>query len=34
MRVLKDMLCRVKVIIADGGYRGEVAEQVKKNSAI
>ena len=30
MRVLKDMLTGIKVIIADGGYRGEIAEQVKK----
>jgi transposase len=30
MRVLRDMLCSVKVIVADGGYRGEIAEQVKK----
>jgi len=30
MRVLKELVCRVKVIIADGGYRGEIAEQVKK----
>jgi transposase len=31
MRVLKEMLCSIKVIIADGGYRGEIAEQVKKS---
>ena len=31
MRVLKEMLCGIKVIIADGGYRGEIAEQVKKS---
>jgi transposase len=30
MRILKDMLCCIRVIIADGGYRGEIAEQVKK----
>jgi transposase len=30
MRVLRDMLCSIKVIVADGGYRGEIAEQVKK----
>ena len=30
MRVLKELLCGIKVIIADGGYRGEIAEQVKK----
>ncbi|HEY8658848.1 MAG TPA: IS5 family transposase [Hanamia sp.] len=31
MRVLKEVLCGIKVIIADGGYRGEIAEQVKKS---
>ena len=31
MRVLKELLCGIKVIIADGGYRGEIAEQVKKS---
>jgi len=31
MRVLKEMLCGIKVIIADGGYRGGIAEQVKKS---
>jgi transposase len=30
MRVLKEMLCSIKIIIADGGYRGELAEQVKR----
>ncbi|MDB5153382.1 MAG: putative transposase for insertion sequence element [Mucilaginibacter sp.] len=25
------MLCGIKVIIVDGGYRGEIAEQVKKS---
>jgi transposase len=30
MRILKEMLCGIKVIIADGGYRGEIAGQVKK----
>jgi putative transposase len=30
MRTLREMLCRLKIIIADGGYRGEVAVQVKK----
>ena len=29
MRVLKSLLCNIKVIIADGGYRGEIIEQVK-----
>jgi transposase len=31
MRVLKEMLCSIKIIIADGGYRGEIAEQVKRS---
>lgn len=30
MRVLKEFLCSIKVIIADGGYRGELADEVKK----
>jgi len=30
MRVLKELLSSVRVIIADGGYRGEIAGQVKK----
>jgi putative transposase len=30
MRVLKGLLCSIKVIIADGGYRGELAEEVKR----
>ena len=30
MRVLKELACGIKVIIADGGYRGEIAEQVKR----
>ena len=29
MRVLKEFLCGIKVIIADGGYRGKSVEQVK-----
>ena len=29
MRVLKSFLSNIKVIIADGGYRGEIIEQVK-----
>ncbi|MGY4537843.1 hypothetical protein ACVW0P_002262 [Mucilaginibacter sp. UYNi724] len=29
MRILKDMLCSIRVIIADGGYRGEIADQIK-----
>lgn len=31
MRLLKGMLCNIRVIIADGGYRGEIAEMVKKS---
>lgn len=31
MRVLKGLLCRIKVIVADGGYRGETIEQLKKH---
>jgi putative transposase len=30
MRVLKEFLCSIKVILADGGYRGELAQEVKK----
>ena len=30
MRVLKALFCNLKVIIADGGYRGEIIQQVKK----
>ena len=30
MRILKEMCSSVKVILADGGYRGEVVETVKK----
>ena len=30
MRVIKEFLCSVKVILADGGYRGELAEYVKQ----
>ncbi|RYY06178.1 MAG: IS5 family transposase [Sphingobacteriaceae bacterium] len=30
VRVLKELLCGIKVIVADGGYRGETIEQVKK----
>ena len=29
MRVLKDFLCSIKVVIADGGYRGELSDEVK-----
>jgi len=31
MRVLRELLCGIKVIMADGGYRGEIVEQVKKD---
>jgi transposase len=31
MRVLKEFLCTVKVILADGGYRGEIIEQIKSS---
>lgn len=30
MRVLKELLCSIKIIVADGGYRGEIIEQVKR----
>lgn len=30
MRTLRELLCNLKVIIADGGYRGEIAVQVKE----
>ncbi len=30
MCLLKDLLCKVQLIIADGGYRGEIAQRVKK----
>lgn len=30
MLVLKHFLCSIKVIIADGGYRGELADEVKR----
>jgi transposase len=30
MRVLKQMLCGVKIILADGGYRGEILTEVKQ----
>ena len=29
MRILKEFLCSIKVVIADGGYRGELADDVK-----
>jgi putative transposase len=31
MRILKELCSSVKVILADGGYRGEIIETVKKN---
>lgn len=31
MRVLKNLWSSVKVILADGGYRGEIIEQIKRN---
>lgn len=31
MRVLKNLWSSVKVIIVDGGYRGEIIEQIRKN---
>lgn len=30
MRVLKNLWSSVKVILADGGYRGEIIEQIKR----
>jgi putative transposase len=30
MRLLKDFLSSIKIIIADGGYRGELADEVKR----
>ena len=30
MRLLKEVLSGIKLIVADGGYRGEIAEQVKE----
>jgi transposase len=30
MRILKEFLCSIKIIIADGGYRGELSEDVRK----
>lgn len=30
MRVLKEMCSGVKVILADGGYRGELVDNIKK----
>jgi putative transposase len=31
MRILKELCSSVKVILADGGYRGEIIETVKKS---
>ena len=30
MRIIKEFLCSIKVILADGGYRGELADSVKQ----
>ncbi|RYX81525.1 IS5 family transposase [bacterium] len=30
MRVLKDLFCGIKTVVADGGYRGGLAEQIRK----
>jgi putative transposase len=30
MRIIKEFLCSIKVILADGGYRGELAENVEQ----
>lgn len=30
MQVLKELLCGIRTIVADGGYRGEIIGQVKK----
>jgi transposase len=30
MRIIKGFLCSIKVVIADGSYRGELAQNVKK----
>ncbi len=30
MRKLKENICGIKLLIADGGYRGELAEKIKK----
>lgn len=29
MRIIKEFLCSIKVILADGAYRGELAQEVK-----
>jgi transposase len=34
MRVLKEMCSGVKVILADGGYRGELVNNIKKEVRI
>ena len=31
MKILKEMCSGIKVILADGGYRGELIENIKKN---
>lgn len=30
MQVIKEILCGIKIILADGGYRGETIAEVKK----
>lgn len=30
MRIIKGFLCSIKVILADGGYRGELADSIKQ----
>ena len=30
MRMLKEVLCHIKVILADGGYRGDLTHHVQK----
>lgn len=30
MRVFKEMLCGLQIILADGGYRGEIIAEVKR----
>ena len=34
MRVLKEMCSGVKIILADGGYLGELVDNIRKNSDI
>jgi len=30
MRVLRNLFCGIKTVVADGGYRGELAKQIRK----